>query len=187
MAGKDRAMNGLQLAHVLRAAADVVGDGRILVIGSQAVLASFDADDLPDRATMSVEADVAFFDDAEDAKSDQVDGAIGEGSMFHTTFGYYGQGVSVGSATLPDGWQDRLVPFRLDGVDHGAVCLDIHDLVVSKLVAGREKDFEYAAALVTSGHVSVELLRERANLLPVLGAVMRRVLTSIDRLERRPG
>lgn len=102
-------MNRSQLAHVLRAAADVAGDGRILVLGSQAILATYDASDLPTGVTLSVEADVAFFDDDDEVKSDMVDGAIGEDSMFHRTFGYYGQGVAVSTATLPAGWEDRLV------------------------------------------------------------------------------
>jgi hypothetical protein len=58
-------------------------------------LGSFADDDLPFEATSSMEADVAFFDDPADAKADQVDGAIGELSTFHETFGYYAQGVSV--------------------------------------------------------------------------------------------
>ena len=67
-----------QLAHVLRAAARIADDGAIIVLGSQAILGSFADDDLPDEATLSVEADVAFLDDPDEAKSDRVDGAIGE-------------------------------------------------------------------------------------------------------------
>jgi hypothetical protein len=52
---------------------------------------------------------VAFFDDPDDRKADQVDGAIGGLSSFHETFGYYAQGVSVSTAVLPEGWRDRLV------------------------------------------------------------------------------
>ena len=62
-----------------------------------------------------MEADVAFFDDPADAKADQVDGAIGELSPFHETFGYYAQGVSVSTAVLPEGWQDRIVAFDTPG------------------------------------------------------------------------
>lgn len=53
-------MNREQLAHVLRAAATVVDDGGIVVVGSQAILCTYDSDDLPEEATMSAEADVAF-------------------------------------------------------------------------------------------------------------------------------
>lgn len=121
-----------QLAHVLRAAARIAEDGRILVIGSQAILGSFDERELPQQAWVSVEADLAFLDDGEHAaKANAVDGAIGELSGFHETLGYYAQGVEVSTAVLPDGWQDRVVPFDFRSADPAqAVCLDPHDLVV---------------------------------------------------------
>lgn len=48
-----------------------------------------------------MEVDITFFHDPDDTKSDQVDGAIGELSAFHETYGYYAQGVSITTATLP--------------------------------------------------------------------------------------
>jgi hypothetical protein len=101
-----------QLEHVLRAASTVVHERDVLVIGSQAVLASIPEERLPPEATTSIEADLAFFDDPADEKADQVDGAIGELSQFHETFGYYAQGVSVATAILPTGWQERLIVFE---------------------------------------------------------------------------
>jgi hypothetical protein len=99
-----------QLAHVLRAAAEIAGDGHILVIGSQAVLATFPDTQLPERVTMSMEADITFLDgDLE--KSDLVEGAIGEGSQFHQTFGYFPQGVGLDTAVLPAGWEGRTIRF----------------------------------------------------------------------------
>jgi hypothetical protein len=74
-----------QLAHVLRAASTIAGEPDVLVIGSQSVLGSFTEGDLPHEATASMEVDVAFFDDPRDAKTDLVDGAIGELSGFHDT------------------------------------------------------------------------------------------------------
>lgn len=62
-----------------------------------------------------------------------------------------------------------------------AVCLEAHDLVVSKLVAGREKDFEFATALIRADLVDPEILLQRADLLPVPGAVVRRVRDRVDR------
>lgn len=179
-------MNRDQLAHILRAAAKVAGDGRILVLGSQAILATYSAADLPKTITISVEADIAFFEDLHEAKSDMVDGAIGEGSMFHQTFGYYGQGVSISTATLPAGWEDRLVSFTpANSKPAVGVCLDPVDLVIAKLVAGREKDLSFAADLLASGHVEAAELHQRAELLRVVGATQRRVFAHIDRLARR--
>lgn len=181
-------MNRRQLAHVLRAAADVGDDPRILVVGSQAILASYEASALPPGVTMSVEADIAFFDDPDDMKSDLVDGAIGEDSRFHQTFGYYGQGVSLSTATLPRGWLDRLVPFNpIDSLPAETLCLDPSDLVVAKLVAGRQKDHAYAASLLAEGIVEADVLQDRVEMLEVVGAIKRRVGGDLERLVARLG
>ena len=158
-------MNRDQLEHVLRAAADIVPDSEMLVIGSQAVLAERDADDLPDEAVRSIEVDIAFFDDPDAARADAVDGAIGGLSRFHETFGYYGQGVSVETAVLPSGWHERLRQMPA-GDRSRARCLEIHDCVVSKLVADRQKDREFAAALLRVGLVDASVLIERIEGLP---------------------
>lgn len=171
-----------QLAHVLRAAAEIVSDGEILVIGSQAILGSYPEDVLPEQATMSVEADLAFFDDPGAAKADRVDGAIGEGSGFHELYGFYAQGVEVSTATLPAGWRQRVVRFvREDTGESGAVCLEAHDLVVSKLHAGRAKDVSFATALLAAGLVDVQTLLGRVDLLDLPEGVRRRIRASVER------
>ncbi len=108
--------------HAVRAAGAVLGEREVLVIGSQAIHASV-PEGVPEEALRSVEVDVAAFDDAEERKADLVDGSIGEGSMFHATFGYYAQGVSEAVAILPAGWRERLVPYEspdTGGVTAGA-------------------------------------------------------------------
>jgi hypothetical protein len=160
-------MKRAQLAHILRSAAQVVDDPAILVIGSQAILGTFGEDDLPEEAWMSVEADVAFFDDPDATKADRVDGAIGEMSPFHQMNAYYAQGVEISTAILPDGWRDRLVRFDSHSAEPAtALCLERHDLVISKLAARREKDYAFGAALLAADLVTLETLLERATLLP---------------------
>lgn len=169
-------MNRSQLAHVLRAACDVTGDPQVLVIGSQSILGTFDDLDLPAEATQSVEVDVAFFDDPDERKSDQVDGAIGEASRFHDANGVYGQGVGLATAVLPAGWRDRLVAFRNEETGAAeALCLDPHDLVISKLVAGREKDYAFTRALLAAGLIDPDVLKSRVNLLEGVPGVRSRV------------
>ena len=179
-----------QLAHLLRAASQIADEHDVLVVGSQSILGTYGEDELPDDAVASVEADVTFFWDADDKKSDMVDGALGEDSMFHHTFGYYAQGVSVATAVLPTGWRDRLVVFESEATAPGrGFCLDRHDLVISKLVAGREKDFVFAAALITAELVDPDVLFQRAELLPTIPLVKRRVqawVTSRQQPPRRP-
>src|SRR2546428_291249 len=73
-------------------------------------------------------------------RADLIDGSIGELSPFHETFGYYAQGVGPETATVPPGWESRLVVVR-SAATRGAtgLCLEVHDLALSKYVALREK------------------------------------------------
>lgn len=155
-----------QLEHILRAASTIVGDPDVLVLGSQSILGSYSEDELPEKAHASIEADVTFFDDYDNEKSDMVDMHIGEDSHFHATHGYYAQGVNVEVATLPGGWQDRVVFYTGEGANGAqAHCLEPHDLVVAKLVAHRMKDMEFADALLAAGLVDADVLLERAGAL----------------------
>jgi hypothetical protein len=77
-----------EFEHTIRAAGAVLGVGEVLVIGSQALHASVPGD-LPEEASRSVEADIAALEDVDGRMADLIDGAIGEASMFHSTFAYY--------------------------------------------------------------------------------------------------
>jgi hypothetical protein len=169
-------MRRAQLEHVLRAASRIAVDSEILVIGSQSIVGAIPEDRLPLAATASIEVDVAFFDDPDDRKADQVDGAIGELSSFHETFGYYAQGVSVSTAVLPEGWRDRLVILETPNTAPGrGYLLEPHDCVVAKLVAGREKDYAFAAALIESGLIDPSVVDERIGLLDVPPVAQKRM------------
>ncbi|MEZ5170563.1 MAG: DUF6036 family nucleotidyltransferase [Acidimicrobiia bacterium] len=137
----------------------------MLVIGSQAVHASL-RDAIPPEAQRSVEVDVVPVDDSDGLKADLVDGSIGEASAFHESFGIYAQGVSETTAILPQGWRDRLVRYESPATN-GVVawCLDLHDLWLSKAVAGREKDREFCRAMLRAEHVKRAELLERLRLL----------------------
>jgi len=133
-------MKRYELEHIIRAASDITNERDIVIIGSQAILAQFpDADP---GLLESIEADIFPLHRPELAI--EVDGAIGERSLFHGTHGYYAHGVDENTATLPEGWKQRLIPIRNQNTRNATGwCLEVHDLAVSKLVAGREKDVEY--------------------------------------------
>jgi hypothetical protein len=147
------------LEHIIRAAADIAADDEIIVIGSQAILGQFP--DAPAALLVSVEADVYPKNHPE--RWELIDGSIGELSPFHKTFGYYAQGVEPGTAVLPRGWEQRLVTVRNPNTRNAAgLCLEVHDLALSKYVAGREKDREFltvaAQHRLTKKNVLVERL-----------------------------
>lgn len=179
-------MNREQLAHIVRPAARIADDNEVFILGSQSVLATAEADDLPEVATLSVEADVAFWGDDDAVKADDVDGAIGELSSFHEMNGYYAQGVTIGTAVLPEGWQTRVIVFARPDTEPGrGLCLEVHDLVVSKLVAGRPKDLEFAEALLAVGMVEESILHDRAATIDRSAEIIRIVRGRIVRCAKR--
>lgn len=169
-----------QFEHAVRAAGAVLGVDRLIVIGSQALHATLE-EDLPEEALRSVEVDVAVEGDADGHKADLVDGSIGEASMFHETFGYYAQGVVESTAVLPEGWRERLLRFETPATNGVvALCLEAHDLWLSKAIAGRPKDVEFCSALIERGLVEPSELRRRIDEVPDLDprvreAALRRV------------
>lgn len=157
-----------QLEHAIRAACDVAGDTELLVFGSQAILASY-PDAVP-QLRMSIEVDVQPKNRPEAV--DAIDGVLGELSQFAQTHGFYVHGVSIDSATLPEGWEDRTVHVRASsarGANWGH-CVETHDLAASKLFAYRDKDRDFVRVLIREGLVRPELLVERLQQLPIPAA-----------------
>jgi hypothetical protein len=170
-----------EFAHAVRAAGAVLEVNELLVISSQALHAAV-PDALPVEALQSVEADIATLHGAGARAADLIDGTLGEGSMFHDTFGYYAHGVEESTAVLPTGWRDRLLAFttpETKGVT--AWCLEPHDLWIAKAVAGRDKDSAFCRALINRGIVSRQTLRERLLTMADLADELRVVVsTRID-------
>ena len=48
-----------------------------------------------------------------------------------------------------------------------AFCLERHDLILSKLAANRERDWEFAKDAIAAGLVDLEILEDRVDSLPV--------------------
>lgn len=149
-------MKKRHVEHVLRAAADITGEKQFIIVGSQSLHGKFP--DIPDEIVMSVEVDVI-------AKNipDRTEwlNAIGQDSVFHETYGYYADPVDESTAALPKGWKGRLV--NLSAGDAGGVvglCLDPHDLAISKYVARRQKDLEFTRELARRRYTRRERLLE---------------------------
>ena len=166
-------MNKAQFEHAIRAAGAILGDSEVLVIGSQAIHASIDY--RLDEAERSIEVDVSGLNDPDGSKADLIDGSIGELSIFQETYGYYAQGVTPQTATLADGWRDRLIPYLTPGTNGvTAFCLEPHDLWISKAVAGRPKDREFCQALIERKLVEVKMLRQRLEMISGLNSAVRK-------------
>jgi hypothetical protein len=171
-----------ELEHVLRAAATVAEDNEIVVVGSQAILGQFP--DAPGTLLASREADVYPRNHPE--RGDEIDGSLGDGSYFDATYGYYAHAVGPETATAPLGWEQRLVPIR-NANTGGATgwCLEIHDLLLSKCVAGRERDWEFVEEALRHGLAEAVELHRRAASLPISKNRIAAVRSMIDGLAIR--
>jgi hypothetical protein len=152
-------VNRIELEHIVRASSAITGAREIFIIGSQSILGQFPH--APEELLVSRELDVFTTDPK---GSELIDGSIGERTAFHETFGYYAHGVAEDTATLPFGWKDRLV--RVENENTGGavgLCLEAHDLAISKLIAGREKDLDFLCSLIRHGLVDAQVLKERLN------------------------
>jgi hypothetical protein len=174
-----------QFEHVIRAAAAIAND-EIVVVGSQAVLAQHP--DAPDSLLTSLEVDL--YPRTVPERAEEVDAAIGDGSRFHATYDYYAHGVGLETTVAPAGWQGRLVRLELPAATakDGAViawCLEIHDLVLAKLAAGRPHDLEFAEEAVRVDLAELEQLRLGVDLMPESHreVTRRRLAGMISRLE----
>jgi len=157
-----------EFEHVIAAAAHAVDEDEIVVIGSQAILGP--CPDAPARLLQSMEADV--YPMRHPAKAALIDGALGDGSQFHRSFGYYAHGIGPETAKAPAGWPQRLVrvpvaPRVGSSRSPVALCLEPHDLVLAKCVAGRVRDWDFAREALRADIVHGSELLARIRLLPI--------------------
>lgn len=138
-------MKRADLEHILRASKGVTGETEFVVVGSQAILGRFP--DAPRELRQSMEADL--YPKFKPGLAVEIEGSLGRYSQFDQTFGYHADSVSPETATLPEGWEQRLIAVSNENTD-GATgwCLEPHDLAFSKLAARREKDLAFVAALL---------------------------------------
>jgi hypothetical protein len=151
-----------ELEHVIRVSGDITNQYEFAIIGSQSMLGP--VPDPEEVFTVSMEVDIYPLRAPELA--DKIDGAIGEGSQFHRSFGYYAQGVGPETAALPKDWMQRVHRVQNSNTN-GCVgyCLDVLDLFLAKAAAGREKDREFCMALFEYSYVT---LAQALNMVPTM-------------------
>jgi hypothetical protein len=158
-------MKRQDLEHIIRAAGAIAGVTELIIVGSQSILGKFPR---PGNAVLTASLEADIYPPQYPELAEVIDGSIGRDSSFHTTFGYYADGVGPETATLPAGWQGRLIEIKNENTNGvSGLCLEPHDLAASKLAAGREKDIDFVDALIAGGYIEFSTLRERVQSLPV--------------------
>lgn len=167
-----------ELEHIIRASGDVTGHYEFVIVGSQSILGS--VQNPAAVFTMSAEADIYPLQAPELAE--QIEGALGEGSQFHDTYGYYAQGVGPETAVLPAGWMGRVHRVQNAATnDRVGYCLDVIDLFLSKAAASRDKDRVFCMALLQHGHVKPAQALSFVDAMPLDAAQQRRLRATVRR------
>ena len=152
-------MNKEQLLDLTERVKLVAGVELPVIVGSQSLYAV--TSNVPDSVRRSVECDFLLL-----AAGPPVFRAVIEqiefASSFQETHGYYADAVGLATVVLPAGWQERLVPLTDEAGETRAYCLEVHDTCVSKLMAGREKDFTFIKELLNRGLADMVTFLSRA-------------------------
>jgi hypothetical protein len=177
-----------EFEHVIAAAAEVSGENEFVVVGSQAILGG--NPNPPEALLASMEADIYPRRDPE--KAEEIDAALGDGSPFQRTFGYYAHGVGPETAKAPEGWEDRLVKTEIPPRPGSrrrvyAYCLEPNDLVLAKCAAGRDRDWEFARQSLEARIVSYDKLAASVNDLPLDRAGKDRVRRMLEGIKNQLG
>ena len=174
-------MKKRELEKTLREAGRVAGEVEFYVIGSQAVHAYCRRP--PTEVLLSQECDL--YPKNRPEMSNLIDSQLGRGSRFARHHGFYADVVTPEIASLPAGWERRLRPMQVGRVK--ALCLESHDLVVSKLAAGRLKDLEFIGALLQLKLANPSMVRRRINSFPISdrGRLRVRLQSVLDDLRPR--
>jgi hypothetical protein len=169
-----------ELRHIILEVGERFALTEVFVIGSSAILAV-----LPDPPegvlTASRDVDIIPPNDEDERIADRISYVIGEASPFDVEYGYHAQGVSLRTPTYaPDGWQARTIDVSVGKIT--AHCMEPHDMVLSKLGAGREKDLEFASAAAALGLVVPSVLLARLRLVPTTAEHSRLIAERISAL-----
>ena len=143
------------LDELLRAVEQITGERELVMIGSPALHAV--VADAPAEVVMSRECDLLF--DESDPVVEVIDASLGPDAERAAELLVHVDTVSSSFPFLAPGWERRLVPFG--PMAPHVRCLEIHDLVLSKLAAGRLKDYELIAVLLDRDLADLGVVRER--------------------------
>lgn len=168
-------MNREQLLDLAEQVRHVAGVDLPIIVGSQSLYAV--TSQVPEIVKRSVECDFLLLAAGAPAFRAVIE-QIGFASSFQETHGYYADAVGLATVVLPAGWRERLVPLNDEAGQLAAYCLEIHDTCVSKLMAGRDKDFAFIKEVLDRGLADVRTFAERAALvvnMPQVAALLPRL------------
>ena len=117
----------------------------MLIVGSQSAHA-LDRGDIP-AVEASLEVDLLLVSGQFQYKA-LIQGEFGEESPYFRQHGLFVHPIGIGIVSLPSGWEARLQALRDESGRLVARAVEIHDTLAAKIMAGREKDFDFLRQLL---------------------------------------
>jgi hypothetical protein len=137
-------------------AKELCGATEFVVLGSLAALGY--AGEVPPRMALSVDVDAYIKNDP--ARVFELAGLLGQGSDFEEEHGFYLDPISPAVATLPAGWEQRLVRIELEP-EVVAWFLEPNDAAVSKYARMEPRDREWIRAGLAGRILTLEIIERR--------------------------
>ena len=146
------------LRELFEQARKLVNHCDFVVVGSLSILGAVRGGEVPARMLMSI--DVDCFTRNDPPRIFELKEALGEGSAFEATHGFYLDPISPKVPTLPEQWEARLVRVPLDE-RIVAYFLDPNDAAISKYARGDPRDREWIQAGLSAGLLSASIIESR--------------------------
>jgi len=111
---------------------------------------------------------------------------LGLFSEYQQQTGFYADVLGLATVVLPSGWEERLVELKDEVGEILAFCAEIHDVCISKLMAGREKDYEFLQTVFEAEYLQIETFLERAQTIlrsPSSAALLPRLQKLIEKID----
>lgn len=170
-------MRKLDLFELIRQINEISSDEKPIIVGSQAIHAF--TENLPEIAKKSIECDFLLVGGKTDIRT-EITKNLGVFSDFQLEHGFYADALGLATVVLPTGWRERLQPLLDENGEIVAYCAEMHDIAVSKLIAGREKDFRFLQDVFLLEIISIEQFIDRIRLVES----MPQSTVLIDRIEK---
>jgi hypothetical protein len=146
------------LRVLFAAARKLTQHDEFVVVGSLSILGVVARGEIPARMLISI--DVDCFTRRDPGRVFELEPALGAGSAFEATHGFYLDPISPAVPTLPAQWEHRLLRVELgDGIV--AFFLDPNDAAVSKYARGEPRDREWLRAGLRAGLLSAPIIASR--------------------------
>lgn len=157
------------LERAVRSVSTHFNEDVVVVIGSQAALVGFPwvSDAMRDTKEIDIylgRAKILERRNPEELEvSEEIFALFGRDSSFHKSFGFYVDGVSITTATMPTDWKERAVYREVKNGERTVTVIApaMEDLVIAKLAAFCDKDKSYIEACHKAFPLDLDLIASR--------------------------